>query len=66
MSDNNTETLTLDHIAMPDSQVVDYIISNTKHVDRLFVEASIIAHRYDDPKVPSDIKHLLDSTFVHN
>ena len=64
MSDKQSIPNNLHKITLPDEEVIDYIISKTKHTDRVFVAASIIAHRYDDPKVPSDIRAVLQSGAV--
>lgn len=51
-------------IQLPDEDVIDYVISKTKHTDRVFVAAAIVAFRYDDPRVPSEIRRVLSSTSV--
>lgn len=44
---------------MPHGNLVKHIIDNTNYNDPDFVAASIIAARYDDPQVPSEIISIL-------
>lgn len=51
-----------ENIQLPDEDVIDYVISKTKHTDRIFVAAAIVAFRYNDPKVPPEIRRVLSGT----
>ena len=53
---------TPDVVEMPHGNLVKHILDNTKYEDPDFVAASIIAARYDDPKVPDDIYAILNGT----
>jgi len=46
-------------VEMPHGNLVKHILDNTRYDDPDFVAASIIAARYDDPHVPSDISAIL-------
>ena len=53
-----------ENIQLPDEDVIDYVISKTKHTDRVFVAAAIVAFRYNDPKVPSEIRRVLSNNAI--
>ena len=46
-------------IELPSDNLVNYVMSKTKFKDPNYVAASIIAYRYDDPKVPPSIVQVL-------
>ena len=46
-------------IELPSDNLVQYVMKKTKYKDPNYVAASIIAYRYDDPNVPSDIIQVL-------
>ena len=53
LNHNNSE------IELPSDNLVQYVMTKTKYKDPNYVAASIIAYRYDDPNVPSDIIQVL-------
>lgn len=48
-----------DKIELPSDNLIEYVMSKTSFKDPNYVAASIIAYRYDDPKVPIDIVKVL-------
>ena len=50
-------------VEYPDENIIDYIVAHSKHIDRFYIAASIIAFRHDDPKVSADIAALLKGKY---
>lgn len=48
-----------EEIELPSDNLVNYVMTKTPYKDPHFVAASIIAYRYDDPNVPSQIINVL-------
>ena len=46
-------------IELPSDNLVQYVMKKTNYKDPNYVAASIIAYRFDDPNVPSDIIQVL-------
>ena len=46
-------------IELPSDNLVQYVMKKTSYKDPNYIAASIIAYRFDDPNVPSDIIQVL-------